>query len=159
MADRRSFLAMSSGAVLAAALGPAVRAQSTSNSLFSNRNLGAYAQGLMTQATFERLVGSVFTVDLGDGKYAWITLLSAKDASSLTASSSSTSKLRVSTAGNTAATGRSSSSFILNFTTGGKLVPQESYTLDHGRLGSFVAFLVPGDPVKGVTCSAVFNIL
>ncbi len=113
----------------------------------------------MTQATFERFVGSVFTVDLGDGKYAWITLLSAKDASSLTASSSSTSKLRVSTAGNTAATGRSSSSFILNFTTGGKLVPQESYTLDHGRLGSFVAFLVPGDPVKGVTCSAVFNIL
>jgi hypothetical protein len=159
LADRRSFLAMSSGAVLAAALGPAVRAQSTSNPLFSNRNLGAYTQGILTQATFESFVGSVFTVDLGDGKYAYNTLVLVKDASSPASSSPSTGRLRVPASGNVAAAAKKPSTFILNFTTGRQLVPQGSYALDHGRLGSFVAFLVPGDPVQGGTCSACFNLL
>lgn len=162
MPNRRSFLALGSGAVMASALPGKLLAQSSSSDVFSNRNLGAYVQGLMTQATFQRLVGSPFTADLGNGRYANLQLLSVQAVARPASSPSQpvTSRLRVSSVAPPVTVAKSSaSSFNLSFSTGGKLLPQNSYTLDHGTLGSFVVFLVPGDPIHGGTCSACFNLL
>jgi len=160
--NRRSFLALGSSAIMASALPGKLLAQSSSSDVFSNRNLGAYTQGLMTQATFQRLVGSPFTADLGNGHYANLKLLSVQAVTPPASSSSQpgAGKSRVlSVVSPVTVAKSSSSSFNLNFSTGGKLLPQNTYTLDHGTLGSFAAFLVPGDPVHGGTCSACFNLL
>jgi hypothetical protein len=147
---------------MASALPEKLFAQSSSSDVFSNRNLGAYTQGLMTQVRFQGLVGSVFTADLGNGRYAYLKLLSVQAVAPPAPSPSQPviSRMRVSSVASPVKVAKStSSSFNLNFSTGGQLLPQSTYTLDHGTLGSFAVFLVPGDPVHGGTCSACFNLL
>jgi hypothetical protein len=162
LTDRRSFLILGSGAALGSTLPSSLFAQVASSDLFSNRNLGLYTQGLMTQATFERVVGSVFRATLDTGSYANLTLVGVKAAtfSAPAKPVSSGIKMRsglvVASAPVAASTPKA---FTLNFTSGSRLVPQGSYELDHGTLGSFVLFLVPGDPVRGGTCSACFSLL
>lgn len=87
LSTRRSFLLRSSGAALASALPKALFAQQRKDDLFSNRNLGAFAQGLLTKANFDRVIGSVFTIFYPDGSTGALTLLSVKTPAARAASS------------------------------------------------------------------------
>lgn len=163
LSTRRSFLALSSGAALASAWPKPLFSQETTSDLFSNRNLGAYTQGLLNKATFEAVVGSVFTLFFADGSTTALTLSSVKTSS---ARRSATSDAAAAAAGRTLSdTGIVSpnrpapSCFLLTFSTGPKAVPQGTYRLDHGTLGSFAAFLVPGNPRQTGICTACFNYL
>jgi hypothetical protein len=160
--NRRSFLALGSSVAIVSALSEKLFAQSSSSDVFSARNLEAYSQGAMTQSKFEGVVGSFFTIELGTGRYASLKLVSVKAvaSSASTPAQPAVGKLRVLAGGGSAPVAPpSSSKFNLNFSSGFQLVPQGTYTLDHGTLGKFPAFLVPGDPVHGGTCSACFNLL
>lgn len=163
MSTRRSFLVLTSGAALAGALPKPLFAQQAGSDVFSNRNLGAYAQGSLTKAAFESVVGSLFTLYFPDGSTGSLTLLDVKSpkvrATALSQAAAAAAAKAVSDLIAAPAHRPAPSCFFLTFSSGLQPVPQGSYQLDHGTLGSFAAFLVPGDPAHAPTCTACFNYL
>lgn len=163
MSTRRSFLVLTSGAALASALPKSLLAQSGENDLFSSRNLGAYSQGLLSRTAFESVVGSMFTLFFESGDTASLVLLGVSSprlrtsASSQVAAALAARQLPQTAA--TVANKTGPSCFLLSFSTGLTSVPQATYRLDHGTLGSFTVFLVPGEARHGGTCTACFNYL
>lgn len=162
MPSRRHFLAASAATVTAAALPKSLLASSTRHEVFTNASLGAYTQGILTQANFESVVGSTFTLFLDNDAVTYLRLVKVIGASTsgLTATQGlSRAPLTAARVPRVAPT--QTTSFRLSFSTSGAVFfPQSTYLLDHGTLGEFAAFLVPGDPILASgTCSAVFNYL
>jgi len=155
MQTRRDFLAVSSAALTAALLPAAVLAQSSLPEVFSNANLGAYSQGALTQAAFERLIGSTFTVFVATDLYAFLTLRSVRNL--IPAPSTTPPTPKAATASPLAGKSTAITSFFLYFSLDGPVFPQAAYTLDNGILGRFAALLVPGqsggEPGYGATFS------
>ena len=155
LSSRRQFLATSAVAFAATSLPKSLLAERTGGELFTSASLGAYAQGILTQATFEGLIGTLFMAFLDNNAVAYMRLVSVTGNSPSTGSavkgSAATSLLR-----RPANTVNSVVSFQASFSTGGANFSQGSYLLDHGTLGRFACFLVPSDPMGGPTCSATF---
>lgn len=161
MSTRRHFLAVTAAAVTVAALPKSLFAERLGGDVFTNASLGAYAQGLLTQATFEKHIGSVFTAFLDDDAVGYLTLekvVGQPTSPSMAAASSNTAnQLRM--PGTSATRQQQVTSFHLTFSTHA-VFSQGTYLLDHGILGRFAVFLVPGDSVKGNgSCGATFSYL
>jgi hypothetical protein len=160
MQSRRRFLAASAATLAAAALPTGLLAEQLGASVFTNASLGAYTQGLLTQANFQAVAGSQFTLQLPDGSYRTVTLQSVKTLSptSSAASPSSTSS-RVAVAPKISLnTSTQTTTFTLVFDVQGDAIPQGSYLLDHGTLGSFALFVVTGKTDTGTpTLIATFT--
>jgi hypothetical protein len=160
MQTRRDFLAVSTAAVATAFLPASVLAQTSLPEVFSNANLGAYSQGLLTQASFERLIGSTFTVFVDTDLYAFLTLRSVTDmAAASTAPATPAAKGTAISAPRSKTANPKITSFFLNFSVAGSTFPQDTYTIDHGILGRFAALLVPGRPTAAPSCGATFSYL
>ena len=169
MPSRRRFLALSAASLACAAAPRLLWADTTERlgiPVFSEAASGAAKQGLLTAAAFERLIGSSFHAFLDAGVVAEIVLRKVTvpkftPATTYTpsiAASIGTSTRPVSTLAR--AIPRTTTAFMLSFSSGSTLIPQNSYTLDHGTLGSFAAFLVPAQPVPGDQIAvATFNFL
>lgn len=157
MHSRRRFLAASAATLAAAALPTGILAERLGANVFTNASLGAYTQGLLTQTNFSAVTGSVFTASLADGSYRYLTLKSAVT-TTLTNSRNTIASARTITAPQlTLNTSVQVSSFSLVFDVQGDAIPQGSYLLDHGTMGSFVVFLVAGQTPAGTpTCVATF---
>jgi len=154
MSTRRHFLAATAATITLAALPKSLFAERLGGDVFTNASLGAYGQGLLTQATFEKHIGSTFTAFLDDNAVGYLTL--EKVVAQPTGTNAS-SELRL--PGTSATVQQQVTSFHLTFSTKA-VFPQGTYLLDHGILGRFAAFLVPGDPVKGNgSCGATFSYL
>ena len=154
MSSRRHFLAATAATITFAALPKSLFAERLGGDVFTNASLGAYTQGLLTQATFEKHVGSVFTVFLDNDAVGYLTL--QKVVAQPTGANAS-SQLRL--PGSSATVQLQVTSFHLTFSTKA-VFSQGTYLLDHGILGRFAAFLVPGDSVKGNgSCGATFSYL
>jgi hypothetical protein len=155
MSSRRTFLLRSAAVVTSAALPELLHAERLGGPTFSEASLGAYTQGLLTEAHFTGLKGSLFMAFLEDNQVAYMRLTDVKSGSA-----SAATKAPVPTARNTPqvkASAMQVSSFSLVFSTGWVRVPQGSYLLDHGTLGRFTVFLVEGLDEKGrEACSATF---
>jgi hypothetical protein len=160
MSSRRQFLAATAATITLAALPKTLFAERLGGDVYTNASLGAYAQGLLTQATFEKHTGSVFTVFLENNAVGYLTLQKVIGLSTDSASSDAASRPGLPgmlAEQHSAATIQPQiTSFHLTFSTKA-VFSQDTYLLDHGILGRFAAFLVPGDPVKGSgTCGATF---
>ena len=83
MQSRRRFLAASAATLAAAALPTGLLAEQLGPDVFTNASLGAYTQGLLTQANFSALAGSVFTASLPDGSYRYLALRSVDGTTTL----------------------------------------------------------------------------
>ncbi len=154
MSTRRHFLAVTAATITLAALPKSLFAERLGGDVFTNASLGAYGQGLLTQATFEKHIGSVFTAFLDDDGVGYLTL--EKVVAQPTGTNAS-SQLRL--PGSSATVQLQITSFHLTFSTKA-VFSQGTYLLDHGILGRFAAFLVPGDSVKGNgSCGATFSYL
>ena len=156
MQTRRTFLTATSAALAASILPGSVLAQSPLPQVFTNANVGAYGQGLLTQATFERLIGSTFTVFVDTGLYAFLTLRSVKNMAVTSAAPALAAGVRVIPAPGRGKAAPAVTSFFLDFSIRGPVFPQGTYTIDHGTLGRFAAFLVPGKSPTDPSCGATF---
>jgi hypothetical protein len=161
MPSRRRFLAASAATLAAAALPKRLIAEQLGANAFTNASLGAYAQGLLTEANFQKQVGSVFTAQRTDGSYGYLTLRSAQTVTvgaNSAAKSNPSARIVISTP--PAAAPMQVSTFALIFDVQGPAFDQGTYVLDHGILGSFAVFLVPGATPNGTpTCLATFSSL
>jgi hypothetical protein len=156
MQSRRRFLAASAATLAAAALPTGILAEQLGANVFTNASLGAYTQGLLTQANFTSVTGSVFTASLPDGSYRYLTLRSVA-AAPVSSRTTNAAPRSVAAPKITLNTSVQVSSFALVFDVQGDAIPQGSYLLDHGTLGSFVIFLVQGQTPAGTpTCVATF---
>lgn len=162
MNSRRQFLLASTAAIAGATLSRNLFAQRIGGAVYTNASLGAYTQGLLTQANFEKVVGSVFSLFL-DNYAADNLLLRAVTSSPTPASASNAAGQAISTIRPIGAptlpprtigkAAQQPMSFQLHFNVSGVAFGQDTYLLDHGTLGRFAAFLVPGSPGK---CTASF---
>jgi hypothetical protein len=161
MSNRRQFLASSAAAVTMAALPSSLFAERMGGKVFTNASLGAYAQGTMTQETFEGVVGSSFKIFLDDFRAAQLRLLSVTPLGAAAATATNNAapviKTRASVGRGTVAPvappKQQVTGFYLTFSIVGEAFPQDSYLLDHGTLGRFAVFLVPGGTGN---CTATF---
>jgi hypothetical protein len=162
MNSRRQFLLTSTAAIAGVTLPRVLFAQRIGGAVYTNASLGAYGQGLLTQANFEKVIGSVFSIFL-DNYTAGNLLLRAVTSSAASTAPNSERQQAVNTMrpigepvlpprviGKTA---QQPISFQLHFNISGPSFGQDTYLLDHGTLGRFAAFLVPGSPGK---CTASF---
>ena len=164
MPSRRNFLAAAAAAMTGAALPHSLFAERLGGDVFTNASLGAYTQGLLTQTTFEKHLGSVFTAFLENNAVGYLLLqkvdglqasMTATNPSLPTANSLQPAAT-LATQHTVAAAQQQMTAFHLTFSTSA-VFNQGTYLLDHGILGRFAAFLVPGDAVKGSgTCGATF---
>ena len=158
MSTRRKFIVLSAAALSSAALPKHLLAERLGGPVFSNASIGAYEQGLMTPATFENLVGSEFRIFLEDYAVANLRLNSVTNkvfgpTPERLKTRQASPKLIVPRGADLSisAAATQPTFFQLHFgVSGGRSFPQDSYLLDHGTLGRFVAFLVPGDSGKCV---------
>ena len=163
MSTRRRFLSVSAAVLTTAALPKRLFAEQTRVQVFTNASAGAYTQGLLTEANFAKQIGSVFNAFFPGGEVARLTLMSVKSYAPAATSAIGRNEVLAKpplrqTLLKTATP--ASTSFALSFNIDGPLLAQGSYLLDHGILGSFAAFLVPGDQTSGIqSCGAVFNYL
>jgi hypothetical protein len=159
MPSRRRFLAVSAATIAAAALPERFVGQKLGAGVFTNASLGAYSQGLLTEANFTNQVGSVFTALQPDGSYAYLTLRSVQTVT-LGSAAKTTAAPRVLSGTQPGSASLQVFSFELVFDVQGSALAQGSYLLDQGTLGSFAAFLVPGATTTGSpTCMATFSSL
>jgi hypothetical protein len=168
MRNRRNFLVASAALVTSVTLPKSLFASRIGGDVFTNASLGAYSQGLLTQANFERVIGSQFTLFLEHNKVAYLRLrtveslgpqtggtLSSQTSPAVPRAKSQTVPVPGSTAPAQQVVG-----FHLTFNTEGAVFAQGTYLVDHGTLGRFALFLVPGDPIHGnVSCGATFTSL
>jgi hypothetical protein len=126
MPSRRRFLAASAATFAAAVLPKKLTAEQLGASVFTNASLGAYAQGLLTEANFSNQVGSVFTALRPDGSYGYLTLRSVQTftLSSATKTVAAPRVLSGTQSGNSSV---QVSSFMLIFDVQGDAFAQETY--------------------------------
>jgi hypothetical protein len=154
MFSRRKFLATSTVALAAVSLPKSLLAERIGGEVFTSGSLGAYTQRMLTQTTFEGLIGTQFNAFLDNSAVAYMRLESVTAGFSAGApvlKRGMPTVLQI-----PATTAAQVESFQVTFSTGGANFPQGSYLLDHGTLGRFACFLVPSSPKGGVTCSATF---
>jgi hypothetical protein len=158
MSSRRKFLAISAATLTVASLPKCLLAERIGGEVFTSGSLGAYAQGILSQTVFQKLIGTEFRAFLDSYAVGYMRLESVTGG---TPSSSPGTPQR----GGAAIAGlrapqtpveQAMVSFQVSFSTGGAKFPQGTYLLDHATLGRFACFLVPSDPVGGPTCSATF---
>lgn len=153
MKNRRQFLVASSLAAVATAMPKSLFAvqQRLGGDVFSNASVEPYLQGEMTQAHFEKVIGSTFTIFLDDDRVDYLRLRAVTAGPDL---ASEAAKL-VQTTGQQPLWAKTSqpTSFTVHFDYGGDAIPQDSYLLDHGTMGRFTLFLVAGSAQK---CLATF---
>ncbi len=164
MSTRRSFLSVSAAALAAASFPKYLFAQTRGIQIFTNASSGAYTQGLMTQVHFKQLIGSIFTAFHATGETSSLKLVQVSDAVVQSSAVAPTVSAAIGRLGGLARPVSrpvtTISYFSASFAVTGKALPQDSYLLDHGTLGSFAAFLVPGlSPNGAASCSATFNYL
>ncbi|WP_263381036.1 DUF6916 family protein [Granulicella paludicola] len=158
MATRRHFLALSSAALAWAASTRKLFAQA-SNRLgiprFSNAALGAYQQGLLTRTNFESVVGSSFHIYMDNQQISELQLAVVTSPYDTTVTDQPTRPGAI-----PIKRPSPKQTFAVKFTSGSTSVPQDSYVVDHGTLGSFSVFLVPGPKSANAnTCTATFYYL
>jgi hypothetical protein len=131
--------------------------QASEKEVFTHASLGGYLSGTMTEAAFMKLIGSVFTAFSAKGVLSHLTLQAVQDnAAQGEAAVAGAAKNPVRPSTKTATT--ATSGFSLSFLIAGAPIKQGTYLLDHGTMGSFAVFLVPGGEGHGPeTCAAVFN--
>jgi hypothetical protein len=159
VSSRRNFIFTSAAAVTAAAFPKLLLAQRKGGEVFTPGSLGAYAQGILTQSNFEGLIGSVFTAFLDNDPVAYLSLQKVSAANTLPTPSPLMGIARPATIARPtplASISSEPSSFQLIFNNGGAVFDQGTYLLDHGTLGSFACFLVPGMSSNGPTSCATF---
>ncbi|MES2391201.1 MAG: twin-arginine translocation signal domain-containing protein [Acidobacteriota bacterium] len=160
MNSRRQFLVASSAAMAAAALPKSLFAQRIGGDVFSNASLGAYTQGLLTQEHFEQAVGSTFTIFLEGELAGHLTLMAVAPAagtSTLSGTSKVSPKAQLKRPGPTPVPAQvTTTGFHLKFNVNGPKFGQDTYLVDHGTLGRFAMFVVPGEPQQA---TATFNYL
>jgi hypothetical protein len=162
MFSRRSFLAASAASVAYLASPLRLIAQAAHRQgipVFSPAALGAAQQHILTAARFEQLVGSSFRAYLDNDVIAEIVLkkvlvptYSSAYVASANAPSNPTllrSALQRQAGYGTLKPKHPINCFSLVFHTGSTYIPADNYVLDHGLLGSFTAYLDPGQPVAG----------
>ena len=153
---RRRFLASSALTVFAISHPGLMLGQQADKNVFSGGFLGAFDQGLMTQGNFEKQLGSLFMMFLDDQSVSYMRLISVME------NKPPTVPVRAKASGRTAKTSEKATPIVVSFTARFKadkpLEEQGSYVIDHGTLGRFTLFLVPGiDEAGAPTCSAVFS--
>jgi hypothetical protein len=156
MKNRRQFLVASSLAAVAAAVPKslfAMEQQRLGGDVFSNASLEPYLQGEMTQANFEKVVGSTFTIFLDNDQVDYLRLRSVTSGSDAMTNASTKPVTAAAQKAKLATAALQPTSFLLHFDFGGPGFPQDSYLLDHGTMGRFALFLVPGSAQK---CVATF---
>ena len=154
MPTRRQFLALSSAAIAGAAAPKCLLAQAGGRlgpPPFSNAALGAAQQGTLTKERFQALVGSSFHAFLDNNVVAEIVLHKVKVPTYPSTSPTTSPTGAPSRTGLTASRRApvTTNCFMLFFGTGSTLIPQGTYVLDSGILGSFSALLVPAQSVPG----------
>ena len=148
MHTRRTFLTAASALTLNSMLPSSVSAASAGDGVFTNASLGAYTQGLLTQAHFEKLLGTLFMVFLPSGNVSYLRLHKV-----VSCSTNRKDSLKV-------AAKQTIASFSLSFHSADPTFTQGSYLLDHGTLGRFAVFLVQGATTPGAaTFEATFTSL
>jgi len=159
---RRSFLTLS-WAAFASTLTPIrLAAQALSSrsgpGVFSNAALGAYQQNELTFQRFQALVGSTFHAFLENHKVIEVTLLSAVAIAPHVSTGNAVLDRSQAISMPVSPLPPTGKCFVLRFSTGSTVVPQGSYVLDSGTIGSFTVFLVSGNAGVGrLTSSATFN--
>jgi hypothetical protein len=162
--SRRNFITTSAVAVTAAAFPKLLLAQWSRGAVFTPGSLGAYADGILTRSNFQGFIGSVFTAFLENDRVAYLTLqkVIALESALVPTPLKSVARPAMTAipAPHASASGSSEpGSFQLIFNNGGALFDQGTYLLDHGTLGSFACFLVPGMSSGGPTSCATFCFL
>jgi hypothetical protein len=158
MQSRRRFIAASAVTLAAAALPTGLLAEHLGAAVFTNLSLGAYTQGLLTQAGFTAVIGSDFTLQLPDGSYRTLTLQSVNTVTSASTSSTSAGPRVVVNPKISINAPAQISTFVLVFAVQGDAIPQGAYLLDHGTLGAFALFVVNGQTPAGTpTLVATFS--
>ncbi|NYF80598.1 DUF6916 family protein [Granulicella arctica] len=166
MHNRRHFLVASAVLVTGAAFPTSLFASRIDDDLFTNTSLGAYSQGLLTQANFEHVIGSQFTLLLknNDATHLYLRTVEPLGPQGGGAFSSQTSpavrrakSLTIPVPGSTGSA-KQVVGFHLTFSTESTTFDQGTYLIDHGTLGRFALFLVPGNQTPG-SCGATFTSL
>ncbi len=155
MLTRRKLFAVSLGAALYPTLCLPMDAQQRGEEVLTRANLAAYEQGVLTAATFEKLVGTRFWVDLPNGERRTMVLQAVTHSTHQLLAARQTEDLVARTQRVYSQT-RRLSSFSVSFQVEGAALPQENYVLDSPALGRFAALLVPG---QGTTCHTTFSSL
>ena len=168
MHNRRRFVVASAALVTSVTLPKSLFASHTSDDVFTNASLGAYSQGLLTQANFERVIGSQFTLFIKKNNVSYLRLLTVESlgpqtggvlSSQPSPSTPRAKSLAVPMPG-ASTLAQQVVGFHLTFSTEGAAFDQGTYLVDHGTLGRFALFLVPGDPTHGNgSCGATFTSL
>jgi hypothetical protein len=164
MSTRRQFVRWSSTALCAlAALPKALLAQTikqpVDSEIFAPGYLGAYTSGLLTQQHFAAVVGSSFRI-LHVGGAVTNLVLTSTISSAAAPSAPKPNPIRGAAPTFLLAEPQAAqNSFSVLFSSDAP-VQQQTYVIDHGTLGRFAAFLVPGTGTGGQpTCTASFNYL
>jgi len=165
MSTRRSFVVNLAAAAAYLASPRRLFAQSAARlgiPAFSPAALGASQQGNLNLARFQALIGSSFRAFLDDNEVVDIVLIKVSTMDAINAAEQATlpaaNRSKVKSAGRPPAPQSAGLTFVVQFSSGNKYIPQDTYVLDNGTLGSFSVLLVPGAinaPAK--TCSALFN--
>ena len=135
--SRRRFVLSGAAVTVAATLPGSALASRAGDEVFTNASVGIYAQGLLTAQHCKGLIGTLFMAFLEKQHVAYLRLQ--------TVTTVEIKSKRV-----------SYEAFHLSFSTGGVVLDQDSYLLDHGTLGRFALFVVPGLDAHGApTCGAV----
>ena len=152
MSTRRSFLYLSSTSLAAALVPGTALAQRVGGLVFTPGTLGAYAQGLLSQSSLESYVGTLFLAFLEHDTTAYMRLSQVIPLTAAPVSAQSPVNIRPSSGVHSARLGSAQpgmQAYLAIFQTGGVMIPQDTYVLDHGRLGRFAVFLVPGIDTQG----------
>lgn len=134
--SRRSFLRAAALLTAASTLPSRALAVRTGGEVFTNASVGVYGQGLLTHEHLKTLIGSLFLAFTADRGTAYLHLRSVEKVQ-------------------TKAKQAGWESLFLSFDTGGTALEQDSYLLDHGTLGRFALFLVPGGKPDARTAGAI----
>lgn len=124
--------------------------------IFSGANLGAFTQGLLTEANLQRVVGTLFMVFLDEYRVSYMRLreVSASSPPPLV----NPEQVHVAPLVRKKTLVPGTESFLLVFNSDTELTSQGSYVVDHGTLGRFTLFMVPGGQGPGqTTCVCTFN--
>lgn len=147
MNTRRAFLRLSAAVASGSLLPHSMWASRIGGKVFTPGTLDGYQQGLLSRASLEKYVGSLFLCLLDDDKTAYMHLHSVQVVEEKvpeTPPSFHTGILP-----RTRPQGQLWEFYKATFLTGGDGIPQDTYVLDHGRLGRNAVFLVPGMDKQG----------
>jgi hypothetical protein len=155
VSSRRNFLILSSAAAVAAALPTRVFGEPIGDEVFTNQSLGPYQQGTVTQAHFEAVIGSPFTIFLPEGRTAWLTLRRVVGQTfPASGSGSNGAKSMPASIVKAYAAAPQLASFELHFDHNGPQFAQDSYLLDHGTMGRLAMMVGSAGTGKAVAIFA-----